>query len=92
MEGTDYKVTFEAEQGLKSVLFSAHGDILSSKTEINTSSLPEAMLAYISSKLNGKKTGQAIMSVSETGNIEYEIELEGKQYVFDGSGNFLRIE
>lgn len=92
VEGTDYKATFKAEQGEKSVLFSADGDILSSKTEINTNSLPEAMLAYISSKLNGKKTGKAVMSASETGNIAYEIEVEGKQYIFDGSGNFLKIE
>ncbi len=92
MEGTEYKATFNAEQGEKSVFFSADGDILFSRTEINTSSLPEAMLTYISSKLNGKKMGKAVMSASETGNITYEIEVEGKEYIFDGSGNFLKIE
>jgi len=91
-EGTNYKATFKAEQGDKSVFFSADGDILSSTTELNTNSLPEAMLTYISSKLNGKKMGKAVMSASETGNITYEIEVEGKQYIFDGSGNFLKIE
>ena len=91
-EDTKYKATFKDEQGDKSVFFSADGDILSSKTELNINSLPEAMLAYISSKLNGKKMGKSVMTASETGNITYEIETEGKQYIFDGSGNFLRIE
>lgn len=90
-EGTNYKATFKAEQGDKSVFFSADGDILASTTELNIHSLPEAMLAYISSKLHGKKMGKAVMSASETGNITYEIEVEGKQYIFDGSGNILKI-
>ncbi len=91
-EDNNYKATFKADQGDKSVLFSAEGDILSSKTEINSTSLPEAMLTYISSNLNGKKMRKPIMSASESGNITYEIEVEGKQYIFDGSGNFLKIE
>jgi len=92
MEDNDYEAVFHESQGEKSVLFTPEGEVISSETEINTNSLPEAMLAYISEHLQNKKIDEAEMVATATGNITYEIEVEGKDYIFDGTGKFLKIE
>ncbi|HZV43195.1 MAG TPA: hypothetical protein VFF90_01890 [Saprospiraceae bacterium] len=50
------------------------------------------MTNYIASHFQGKKIDEAVMTVTRSGGITFEIEVEGKDYVFDGSGNFLKIE
>lgn len=92
MEENDYEATFPFEVGEKSVLFTPEGEVISSETDIQSNSLPEAALNYISQNLNGKKIEEAEMITTATGSITYEIEAEGKEYLFDGSGNFIKIE
>lgn len=92
MEDNDYEATFHESQGEKSVLFTPEGEVISSETEINTNSLPEAMTAYIAEHLNNKKIDKAEMVVTATGSITYEVEIEHQDYVFDGAGKFLKIE
>lgn len=92
MEENGYEATFQETQGEKSVLFTPEGNVISSETEINTNSLPEAMTAYIADHLKDKKLGKAEMVVTTTGSITYEIEIEGKNYIFDGAGQFLKTE
>lgn len=92
MEENDYEATFQQNEGEKSVLFTPEGDVISSETEINTNSLPEAMSAYVSDHMRDKKITKAQMVVTATGSITYEIEIEGKDYIFDGTGKFLKTE
>jgi len=92
MEGNDYEATFKYEAGEKSVLFTPEGEVISAETDINSNSLPEAMLNYISKNLEGKKIERAQMITTTTGSITYAVTAGGKEYVFDGSGNFLKIE
>jgi hypothetical protein len=66
--------------------------MLVSETTINTNSLPEAMTAYIAEHLKDKKMDQALMVITGTGGITYEIKSAGKQYVFSGEGHFLQIK
>jgi|GEM_PF-4885434 len=92
MEDNDYEATFHEAQGEKSVLFTPEGEVISSETEVNSNSLPEAMTAYIAEHLKGKKIEKAEMIVTATGSITYEIEIGDQDYIFDGAGKFLKIE
>jgi hypothetical protein len=92
MEGNDYEATFKYEAGEKSVLFTPEGEVISAETDINSNSLPEAMLKYISKNLQGKKIERAQMITTASGSITYSVTANGQEYVFDGSGNFLKIE
>jgi len=92
MEGNEYEATFKFEAGEKSVLFTPEGEVISAETDINANSLPEAMLNYIAKNLDGKKIERAQMITTTTGSITYSVTASGQEYVFDGSGNFLKIE
>ncbi len=92
MEDGNYEANFQENKNEKSVLFSPQGELISSETEVNTHSLPEAMNAYLDEKLKGKKIGTAVMVVTPGGSITYEIEVDEKDYIFDGAGKFLKIE
>ena len=92
MEENDYEASFQLAGVKKSVVFTPEGEDVSSETEINVNSLPEAMTSYIASHLKGKKIDEAVMGTTRSREITYEIEVEGKDYIFDGSGNFLKTE
>jgi hypothetical protein len=92
MEENNYEASFQLAGVKKSVVFTPEGEDVSSETEINVNSLPETMTNYIASNLNGKKIDEAVMGLTASGGITYEIEVEGKDYIFDGSGNFLKTE
>jgi len=92
VEDGGYEASFQWAGAEKSVLFTPEGEDISSETEINVNSLPESMTKYIASHFQGKKIDEAVMTVTRSGGITFEIEVEGKDYVFDGSGNFLKIE
>lgn len=92
MEGNDYEATFKYEVGEKSVLFTPEGEVISAETDINSNSLPEAMLNYISKNLQGKKIERAQMITTAAGSITYSVTAGQQEYIFDGSGNFLKIE
>jgi hypothetical protein len=92
MEDQNYEATFQHSDGRKSVVFSPNGEVLSSETEINVNSLPEAMTAYIAENLKDKKIEDAEMVITASGGITYEIEIEDKDYIFDGAGKFINIE
>lgn len=92
MEGNDFEATFSYEAGEKSVLFTPEGEVISAETDINSNSLPEAMLNYIAKNMEGKKIERAQMITTASGSITYSVTANGQEYVFDGSGNFLKIE
>ena len=91
-EDGGYEAAFQWAGVEKSILFSPEGEEISSETEINVNSLPESMTSYISSHFQGKKIDEAVMNVTRSGGITFEVEVEGNDYIFDGSGNFLKTE
>ncbi len=92
MEGTEYEVTFRDSVSEKSILYDAAGTEIKSETSVNSNSLPEGVLQYAKENLAGKTIEQAQMVVTAEGSITYEIEVEGKDYVFSGDGKFLKME
>ena len=92
MEGTEYEVTFRDSVSEKSIIYDAAGTEIKSETSVNSNSLPEGVLQYVKDNLAGKTIDQAYMVVTAQGSITYEIEVEGKDYVFGGDGKFQKIE
>ncbi len=91
-EGGKFEAEFNLKEGNTSVLIDADGNLTQTETEIAVSSLPQAMLDYVSKTLSGKNIKEAAKIVDATGTVTYEAEAGGFDNLFDVNGNFIKRE
>ncbi len=92
MENSKYEAEFKENNVETSAIFEANGTYVQTEVEIAVSSLPEAVREYVSKNLAGKKIKEAAKIIDAKGTITYEAEVGGKDYIFDASGVFLKID
>ncbi len=84
---------YQAEYDLNGIettkIFSNAGQFLASETEIKVSALPAAILKFSAVEWQGKKITQASKIEWTNGSIQYEIEIEGHEYILDENGMLL---
>ncbi|MFM2225476.1 MAG: hypothetical protein RJA07_1678 [Bacteroidota bacterium] len=86
----NYEAEFSINKVETSALFSPAGQWLQTETAIKIDVLPISVIEYISKNLAGKKIKEAAKTIDAKGNITYEAEVGGEDYIFDAKGNFLR--
>ncbi len=91
-EHNKYEAGFKQNKIETSILIDAAGNMVEIETEIAVSSLPQAVAAYVSKNLAGKKIKEASKIVTASGVITYEAEVGGVDYIFDANGNFIKKE
>lgn len=89
-EGSLFEATFLENTVENSVTFSADGTIVNIEKDIAVTRLPAAIPAYVENQLSGKTITASTMTSYPDGTFAYEVEVEGKDYVFDAEGKFLR--
>ena len=89
-ESTNYESGFDVNQTEYSLLIDASGVILETEIEIKISELPAKAKDYISKNFPGAKIKEAAKIIDNKGMITYEAELKGKDFIFDGEGNFIK--
>jgi hypothetical protein len=81
---------YEAEYKLNGVeitnLFSETSVLLATETELKVNDLPPAVLKYSSVTWPGKKITEASKIEWVSGTVQYEIEIEGNEYLLDNNG------
>lgn len=92
LNGDKYAATFKVDGMDKSVFFTEYGRVDHQETVMTANSMPEAAISYLSNKTGGKPISKAMMVIYVDGTILYEADVEGKRYVFDGTGKLVRIE
>jgi hypothetical protein len=92
LENGNYEAEFLLNKIETSALYSPTGQWLQTETEIKADVLPMAVVEYVSKNLAGKKIKEAAKIIDAKGNLFYEAEVNGKDYIFDSKGNFLRSE
>lgn len=94
------KVTWEKEDGNfeagfenggkeNSVVFNSAGSILETEIQIRVEELPVAAKDYITKNYKSK-IKEASTITDAQGNMNYEAEVDGKDLIFDSSGNFIK--
>jgi hypothetical protein len=91
-EDSNYEVEFKVNKVETSVMFDSNGKFLSSEIEIKVSELPKGILDYVSNNFAGKKVKESSKITNADGNINYEVEIENIDYIFDSNGSLIKKE
>lgn len=83
IEKQDYEAGFTLNGKATSVVYTAKGVLMETETAIKSNELPAVILA----KLKGNKIAEAAKITKADGSIRYEAEVNGKDLLFDLSGN-----
>jgi hypothetical protein len=73
-----------------SVLIDASGKILETETEIKKDELPANAKAHVAKYYAGQKIKETAKITDNKGMVTYEVEVKGKDLIFDNSGKFLK--
>lgn len=89
-EKGNYEVRFELAKTDYSLLIDVSGNILETEIEIKMNALPANAQAYVSKNYLGQKIREVAKITDSRGIVTYEVEVKGKDLIFDISGKFLK--
>ena len=89
-EGGKYEVNFKQHGALMSVLMDEKGSIAETEMDIKISDLPTPVLAYAKEHYKGKNIKEAAKITKADGTINFEAEVNGRDVIFNASGQFLK--
>lgn len=87
-EGSLYEAEFKYSGKKMSAVFDESGNMKESETSIKSSELPPTALSYLKER-NARITEAAKITMAD-GVVNYEAEVNGKDFIFDENGKFLR--
>ncbi len=87
-ERGNYEAGFEVATTGYSVLIDASGKILETEVEIQKDELPANTKAYVAKYYAGQKIKETAKITDDKGMVTYEVEVKGKDLIFDNSGKF----
>ena len=70
-----------------SVVLSPDGNIIQTEKELDLALLPQPVKDYVATQLGGKQITSANL-IDSNGQISYEAEVDKKDFLFDGNGQF----
>jgi hypothetical protein len=91
MEDANYEAEFDVNKMETKVFFNAAGDVIKTKTEINSADLPEEARTYLKNH-PGKKIKKMLKKTDGQGVVTYIAEVDDDKdlfMIFDASGKFL---
>ena len=90
MEDSLFEASFMLDTVNTSITFSPDGTPVDVESAIPITSLPAAITDYTAQQLPGKSIKGAAMITHADGTVSYEIDVEKRDYFFDGSGQFIK--
>ena len=103
-ESHSYHITWEKEKGnyeanwggkdgeANSVQFTPKGEFIEIVKAIPSAELPKPILTYVAGHYKGAKLGDIGKVNDAKGKTSYEVEVHGKDVIFDEMGNFVAVE
>ena len=91
-ENQNFEVEFDLNKQEMSALFGPEGKLIETEVEIAIGDLPATIVNYVSKNLSGKKIKVASRITDAAGKESFEAEVDGKDYIFDASGNLMKPE
>jgi hypothetical protein len=90
-EDTIYKAKFTLSGKNMSVAFSLKGKVIATATQIFAKQLPPGVLTYLQQNDPGVKLTEISSLTDALGNIFYQVGANGKLFMFDSKGDFLKF-
>lgn len=92
MENDFYEAEFEIDNVEIEMLIDQNGSLIQTVTEIDEDAFPETGRTYISTNFPRKKVEDYEKHTDANGVITYSVEIDDNDYLFDASGNYLRMK
>jgi hypothetical protein len=89
-ENGDFEAGFTIDKIENSVLLDSKGNILETEVAIENATLSKEIIAYVAKNYVGKKIKGAAKINSIKEGLIYEVEVDGKDVLFNETGKFLR--
>lgn len=89
-EEANYEANFKQDGKRMSVVIDRSGTIVETETNIPVADLPKVIQEYMNKNYGGIKIEEAARIVKANGDINYEIDLQGNDIVFDTNGKFIK--
>ncbi|RFZ82660.1 hypothetical protein DYU05_10775 [Mucilaginibacter terrenus] len=91
-EKGNFEAGFKQGNNEMSAVFKADGTQTESEMEISSATLPAPVLAYVKQNYKGATIKEAAkITKTDTGEVNYEAEVQGKDLLFDHTGKFIKI-
>lgn len=84
--GQRYEADYVVNEIGATLIFDQGGTFLESEKRIGFQEIPHSIQQYVASSMPGKKISQASRIVTGTGDMSYEMIIDGKEYYFDPQG------
>ena len=92
-ENGNYEANWGGKSGEdNSVQFTPAGNFIEIVKAIPVSQLPQTIAPYIKSHYNNAKISEAGLVTDANNKISYEVEVKGKDMIFDENGKFIKSE
>ena len=92
-ENGNYEANWGGKSGEdNSVQFTPSGNFIEIVKAIPVSKLPQSIAPYIKAHYNNSKISEAGIVTDATNKISYEVEVKGKDMIFDENGKFIKAE
>lgn len=91
-EAANYEVEFHENKVETSVVYDSNGKFIESEVEIKESELPKGVADYIAKNLLGKKVKEAAKITDAAGKVNFEVEIDNVDYIFDSNGSLVKKE
>lgn len=89
-EKGNYEAVFKSNGTETSVVISPSGNILETETEMNINSLSAPIKGYLAKNYPKQKVKEAAKITDAKGIVTYEAEINGKDFIFDNKGKFVK--
>lgn len=89
-ENGHFEAEFTLDKKEYAALFDTLGTLLETETEVAPGEIPGAAWEYTRLHFPGKKLKETSRITDANGLITFEIEVAGKDLIFDSTGNFLK--
>ena len=87
-EDGNFEAEFDLNKVEQSAVFDAQGNLVETEMEIKASDVPKAAMDYAKTHYPGKKIKEMARITDAKGVVSYELEIDGKDLMFDKAGNF----
>ncbi len=92
-ENGNYEANWGGKSGEdNSVQFTPAGEFIEIVKAIPVTELPKSVIDYVHQHYNGAKITEAGKVTDAQGKLSYEVEVHGKDIIFDQNGNFVKHE
>ena len=88
-ENGQYEVNFKQNGVTMSAIIDQNGTIVETESDIAVSELPQAVKDYVKEHYAGATIKEASKIIKNTRELNYEALVNGKDVIFDASGNFI---